>query len=262
MDTLDPLKIIDQPQIHQVLFYPLRLPGDGKQDPHNLFFEVEPGVRIGCRFYPAEKSLPSIIFFHGNGEIAPDYDQIAPLFNDRKLNLLVTDYRGYGYSDGTPTIADLLKDSKTLFIKAQQWFRGNGYMGPLFVMGRSLGSLCAIEIALHYQDELPGLIVESGSATNFRNYLSMHGLVPFDHPVWNEGRNFFNKEKIRLIKIPTLIIHAEQDSLIPLAEAETLFENSGAQNKKLVIIPRADHNDLMFVGLELYFKSLIEFIGA
>jgi hypothetical protein len=262
MNTLDPLKILDQPQIHQILFYPLRLPGDGKKDPRNLFFEVESGVCIVCRFYGIAKDLPTILFFHGNGEIAPDYDEIAPLFNNHKLNLLVTDYRGYGYSDGTPTIAALLKDARTLFISSKQWLRENGYLGPLFIMGRSLGSLCVTEIALHYQDELPGLIVESGSATNFRNYLSLHGLVPFDHPVWTEGRNFFNKEKIRLIKIPTLIIHAEQDSLIPLAEARTLFENSGAQNKKLVIIPGADHNDLMFVGLELYFKSLVEFIGA
>jgi hypothetical protein len=262
MNALDPIKVLDQPQIHQVLFYPVKLRGNGKQDPKNLFFEVESGVRIVCRFYQAGQQFPTILFFHGNGEIAADYDEIAPLFNEKKLNLLVTDYRGYGYSDGTPTIASLLKDAQILFTKTRKWLQENTYAEPLFVMGRSLGSLCAIEIAKDYQDDLPGLIVESGSATNFRNYLAMHGLVPLDHPVWNEGRNFFNKEKIRLIKIPTLIIHAEQDSLIPLAEAKTLFENSGAKDKKLVIIPGADHNDLMFRGLELYFKSLTEFTHA
>jgi alpha-beta hydrolase superfamily lysophospholipase len=263
MNTLDSIKILDQPQIHQVLFFPLKLPKPACQDPYSLFFEVETGVQIGCRFYPADnsnQSLATILFFHGNGEVAPDYDEIAPLFNKQKLNLLVTDYRGYGYSDGTPTIADLLKDSQTLFLKTKQWLREKGHMGPLFVMGRSLGSLCATEIAFHHQDEFSGLILESGSATNFRNYLALHGLVPFDHPVWNEGRNFFNKEKIRLVRIPTLIIHAELDSLIPLSEAQIMFENSGAQNKKLVVIPGADHNDLMFSGLQLYFQSLNEFI--
>ncbi|MBP1709347.1 MAG: Alpha/beta hydrolase family protein [Deltaproteobacteria bacterium] len=261
MESCDPIEVFDQPEVHHVLFYPVRLPDAGKDDPKNLFFEVEPGIRIACRFYKVQESFPTVLFFHGNGEVAPDYDEIAPFFNDIKLNLLVVDYRGYGYSDGDPTIANLLKDAKVIFVRVKQWLKDNGCSEILFVMGRSLGSLCAIEVAREYQDDLAGIIVESGSATNFRHYLGLFGLIPFEHSVWKEGKNFFNKEKIRLVKKPTLIIHAEYDSLVPLEEAKVLFANSGAENKKLIIIPRADHNSLMYGGKEQYFKGLADFVG-
>lgn len=261
MEKLDPIEVLDQPKIHQVLFHPVKMPESGKSDQRNLFFEVEPGVKIGCRFYKADENYPTILFFHGNGEVAYDYDDIAPIFNEKKINLLVADYRGYGHSDGYPTIVNILNDGKVLFANVKKLIEDSGYLKKLFIMGRSLGSLCAIEIAR--ENEYPaGLIVESGSATNFRNYLALFDLVPFEHPVWEEGRNFFNKEKIRMIKIPTLIMHAEFDSLIPLSEAKINFENSGAKNKKLVIIPRADHNTIMFADQDLYFNSLTRFVES
>jgi uncharacterized protein len=261
MEKLDPIKVLDQPKIHQVLFYPVKMPESMKSDPKNLFFEVETGVKIGCRFYKADESYPTILFFHGNGEVSYDYDDIAPIFNLKKINIIVADYRGYGHSDGRPSIANILNDAKVLFDSVRKMLKDENYTGNMFIMGRSLGSLCAIEIAFRNKS-IPGLIIESGSATNFRNYLAMYGLIPLDHPVWEEGRDFFNKEKIRSITMPTLIMHAEEDSLIPVSEANILFENSGAKNKKLVIIPGADHNTIMFTDGELYFNNLARFVES
>jgi alpha-beta hydrolase superfamily lysophospholipase len=261
MEKNDPVKVLDQPKIHQVLFYPVKMPDSMKSDPKNLFFEVETGVKLCCRFYKTDKNYPTILFFHGNGEVAYDYDDIAPIFNLKKMNIIVADYRGYGHSDGRPSIANILNDAKVLFNSVKEMLKNEGFTEKLFIMGRSLGSLCAIEIASENKS-IPGLIVESGSATNFRNYLAMYGLISFDHPVWEEGRNFFNKEKIRLITIPTLIMHAQEDTLIPVSEANILFENSGAKNKKLVIIPGADHNTIMFTDGELYFNNLAGFVES
>jgi alpha-beta hydrolase superfamily lysophospholipase len=65
---------------------------------------------------------------------------------------------------------------------------------------------------------------------------------------------------MRTITIPTLIIHGEYDSLIPPTEGKALFENAASRNKNLVIIPDAEHNDIMLVGMERYFKAIKEFI--
>ena len=232
-----------------------------KNDQRNIFFEAEPGVKIGCRFYKADEKYPTILFFHGNGEVSHDYDDIAPLYNKLKINLLVADYRGYGHSDGYPTVANIINDAGVIFTDVKKMLKNNGYPDRLFIMGRSLGSLCAIGIAA-INESPAGLIVESGSATSFRYYLALHKLIPFNHPVWEESSNFFNKEKIRMIKIPTLIMHAENDSLIPLTEAKLNFKNSGAKDKKLVVIPHADHNTIMYADRELYFNSLVEFVEA
>jgi len=262
MKNFDSFAVLDTPEIRGIIFYPRPAYGVPKYDEKNLFFETEPGVRIGCRFYQAGRDRPTILFFHGNGEIVTDYDDIATLYNQKNINLLVTDYRGYGFSDGSPTIANLLTDAKNIFSRAKKWLKEKGFTKNLYVMGRSLGSISAIEVAKEYQNDLTGLIVESGSATNFRSLLTMHGLVSADHPIWKEGNNFFSKEKIRRINIPTLIIHAEQDGIIPVQEAKILYENSGANSKKLIVIPRADHNNLMYAALELYFKSISEFIES
>ncbi len=66
--------------------------------------------------------------------------------------------------------------------------------------------------------------------------------------------------RIRSITLPALIIHGERDSLIPLSEAITLHEEIGSQEKRLVIIPRADHNDVMLLGTEQYFSAIRDFV--
>jgi hypothetical protein len=65
---------------------------------------------------------------------------------------------------------------------------------------------------------------------------------------------------LRSISKPTLIIHGEQDSLIPVDEGKELYENSAAKDKRLVIIPNADHGDLFIVGKEQYYKAIREFV--
>lgn len=38
------------------------------------------------------------------------------------------------------------------------------------------------------------------------------------------------------------------------------MSNKKAKDKRLVIIPNADHNDLMIVGKKQYFKAIKEFV--
>ena len=64
MESCDPIEVFDQPEVQHVLFYPVRLPDAGRDDPRNLFFEVEPGIQIGCRFYKIQESSPTVLFFH------------------------------------------------------------------------------------------------------------------------------------------------------------------------------------------------------
>jgi len=128
-------------------------------------------------------------------------------------------------------------------------------------MGRSLGSMPAIELAFNYQDDIRGLIIESGAASNFRrlwNYLR----VPEKETILSEESLFLNKVKIRQVHKPTLIIHGEYDQIISVKEGEELYQNSGAQDKRILIIPGADHNDIMLVKQSLYFDTIEEFVKA
>ncbi len=70
-----------------------------------------------------------------------DYDDIGPVYNSCGLNLLAADYRGYGKSTGVPTVRAMLGDAHVIFREVQRWLKEKGMSGPLFIMGRSLGSV-------------------------------------------------------------------------------------------------------------------------
>jgi uncharacterized protein len=257
------LSFLNKHEILEVIFpivYERFFQDNLQPDPLNTithFIEVDEGIKIGCKFFTADKSFPTIFYFHGNGETVFDHDWLAPLFLRRGINLFVTDYRGYAASNGSPDVTNLLNDAHALYKAFKKILEDEGYSNRIYVMGRSLGSIPAVEIAYHYQKELKGLIVESGSAENFlfiRDYLTLEE----EKELFQSG--FLNKTKIQDITIPTLIIHGELDEVISIEEGYELFENAGAQYKDILIIPNSGHNDLMFNGEEQYFSSIEQLV--
>ena len=68
-------------------------------------------------------------------------------------------------------------------------------------------------------------------------------------------------ERIKKVFLPTLIIHGEQDSLVPLENAREIYRYLGAAEKELLVIPSATHNDIMLVGFKDYFKAIRKFVA-
>lgn len=250
---------MDRPEILYRLFFPRREFANNTESPKatNHFIVVSEGVSIGCRFYPAQSDAPNILYFHGNGETAPDYDYVAPVYQEKGINLFVTDYRGYGMSDGSPSCSSMIKDAHPVFHGFVAFLHNKGFTGDIFVMGRSLGSAPAIEVVYHYQQQLKGLIVESGFASA-RNQFMRLGVSDLFRDVGNPI-GFGNDLKIKEITIPTLIIHGEWDEIIPATEGKALYELSGASLKNALFIPNTGHNDLMMRGMKVYMEAIGDF---
>jgi alpha-beta hydrolase superfamily lysophospholipase len=253
---------MDRPEILGRLFFPRRADPEeaGSRIGMAWMVKVAESVSIGCRFYAASQDGPSLLYFHGNGEIAADYDYVAPLYRERGINLFVADYRGYGSSDGSPGCATLIADSHPLYEGFRSFLRDQGFHGNRFVMGRSLGSAAAIEVAYSYQDELKGLIVESGFAYQGNQLARIGAHHLFEDPEKVIG--FGNHIKIREIRIPTLIIHGEEDDIIPATEGHALLALSGAPQKNSLFIAGAGHNDLFDRALDRYMDAVASFTGA
>jgi alpha-beta hydrolase superfamily lysophospholipase len=224
----------------------------------NIDVEVEPGINIGCRLFTTDTTAPTILFFHGNGEIVSDYDDIGPMYAQQNINFLVTDFRGYGWSGGTSTFSNLLADSNTLYKKLRQYLLDNGYSDVVFIMGRSLGSASAIEVTATYNDEIKGLIIESG----FAETLPLAHTLGMDISTAeiSEEETFNNGGKIAGVTRPTFLLHGQLDTLIPLWQAEKLHAECGARSKELQVVPGADHNSLIAVGGIYYFQAIKQFV--
>jgi hypothetical protein len=248
-----PSPAFDTPEISRLLFYPRReAEAAGGSAGGRLAIPVAEGVVLGARLHDAGKQAPVIVFFHGNGEIVSDYDETGNLYRRRGINFLPVDYRGYGLSSGVPTLSAIMADALAAFDYLRRWLENQGWTGPFLVMGRSLGSAPALEVAYHRQDSIAGLIIESG----FARILPLLRLLGYSDPSLNEAEGPGNLEKIRQVKKPTLVIHAGADRIIDLSEGQALYRASGAAEKFFLEVPAAGHNDIFLRGMPAYMQAI------
>ena len=269
ISTID-YSILDRPEVLMFLFHPRPEPTEspvqaaesetrmaGQKD---ILIPVQAEIAVGARFHMAEKSGGNLLFFHGNGEIVADYDELGAVYNRMGINLLAVDYRGYGRSGGKPTVTAMMRDCHIIFHFVRKWLQKNNFTGPLLLMGRSLGSASVLELAAAYKNLIDGLIVESGFAYA-GPLLTLLG-IDFATLGFKEEKGFRNVDKIKNFDKPTLIIHAEFDHIIPYSDGQTLHDACPSGDKKLLKIPGANHNDIFMRGLQEYLAAVKNIVAT
>jgi hypothetical protein len=249
----------DRPEILNFLFHPRKeeFSGGGSVG-EEIVIPVSGGESIGSKLFFRDPASPLILFFHGNGEIASDYDDLGPIFTSQGISFLVVDYRGYGRSTGSPAVSTMISDAHEIFDFTISFMGKRGITGKPFVMGRSLGSASALELAASRPHDMQGLIIESGFA-KVRPLLKLLGINPDNSGITDES-DFGHIEKISSYTGPLLVIHAEFDHIIPYTDGADLFAASTSAEKNMVTIKGANHNNIFMIGMNLYMSSIREFI--
>ncbi len=248
--------VFDSNAFNQNLFFPRHDSSPPPATSEEIYVEVEPNIKVHLRRYPNEDADCSLLYFHGNGEIVSDYNHFEQLYTAIGLELIVCDYRGYGKSDGSPTLRNVLQDSHIIYKYLKENEKFNGRVG---VMGRSLGSAPAIELCVHYP-ELEFCIIESGYADPVplveRRGIKVDGITEEDNALFN------NSVKIAKVQCPLLIMHGDEDFLISSKEAKLNYNQAGSEMKYLEILKGVGHNDMLMAPENGYFNALYEFIRA
>jgi len=252
---------IDTPEILPLFFQPPgELPDDCPDYAQDVVLTVAPGISLSCRFYNCAPDAPTLLYFHGGSESSASFNLEAENFVRHGMNVFLASYRGYGRSTGTPSVAALISDGRSLVLQAAEWLQSQNVSGALFVMGRSLGSVCAIDVVFSHGEMVKGLFIESGFCET-ASVLHALGVPPSAVPS-AEAEGFDNLRKIAGIKLPTIIFHGVKDSLVPVVQAEKLQAAAGARNKQFFIIPGADHNTVSKIGGTLYYQKIKEVING
>ena len=256
--------LLDNPLVNNVMFHPRSAIALTSNRPytHDGIVPTPDGEEIGYRLYDDPKAEVLIVFFHGNGEIAADYEGIAPMFFAAGAALLIADFRGYGWSTGKPTGSKLLPDGEAVVDGLERVLQKHDVKPktrPIYVMGRSLGSAPATHIARRYQDRFAGLIIESGFASGRDWLTSKAGLASLFKGVKDP---FPNAENIADTDLPLLVIHGEHDTLIPPDHGKRLYDASTHADKTLLIARKAGHNDLLMVATNAYFDHVKRFVSG
>jgi hypothetical protein len=252
---------LDHPEILSLLLQPPRdYQGSRPANAEDLSLTICAGVLLACRFYLSAQEAPTIIYFHGGYESSDSFDAEAEAFNQVGINVFLTSQRGFGKSSGTPSLATLITDAGVQFSLAIEWLAKMKYTGAIVVMGRALGSVCAIDVVYSNPDTIKAMILESAFCETLP-LLKALGAEKAAARI-SEDEGFNNLQKISAIKVPTIIFHGSRDVLVPVAQAEKLQAASAAKNKQFLIIPGAEHDSVSQTGGNLYFSTIKGFVDT
>ncbi|MGD8369276.1 MAG: alpha/beta fold hydrolase [Desulfobacterales bacterium] len=250
---------IEDPQVNAFIFHPRREMSGPSDAAVATVTEVE-GAVIGGYLHPNKNSDTLVLFFHGNGEIAADYGALAHLYTGCGASFWVVDYRGYGRSTGAPSYTRMRSDAEAVLadlpaLEAASEIR----FGRIVVMGRSLGSASAIHLAAVLRDRVHGLVLDSPFADGPALIRRLGG--PEVDPALTPGFED-NIDQMKTCSLPVLIIHGTEDWIIPISDAEALYDACPSAEKRLVKIRGAGHNDLLVQGYGTYFSAIRSFLES
>lgn len=243
-------------------FVDLSRPEDVLNHTCNFYLNTEEGISVGVwHTLPAsqwEKSArrspewyretlgdgtPVIIYLHGNvGTRAINHRvQLVKLLSAAGYHVLSLDYRGFGDSTGDPSEAGLTNDALYLYHWVKKHSRGN----LICLWGHSLGSGVATNAAVKIQEQgsaVDALILEApytsiGEVVVNHWFTKMYRFLPgFESLLWNIMKRtsivFANDKNLKSLISPLLILHAEDDNLVPYHMGLELYEISLQTQRK------------------------------
>jgi len=174
----------------------------------------------------------ALIYFGGNAEdVSASLHSFASAFPDHAIYLL--HYRGYGGSSGKASEEVLHSDALALFDKVHREH------ADIAIVGRSLGTGVAIRLASQRPASRLVLVTPYDSIEEIalRQF-------PFFPIRWLLTDKFESWRHAPGIRMPTLLLAAEFDEVIPRASTERLSDAFAKGVASLVIIPGVDHNTI------------------
>jgi fermentation-respiration switch protein FrsA (DUF1100 family) len=217
--------------------------------PEAIALPTPDGETLTALHLPSPNAELLILYSHGNGE---DLAQIRPhLFRLRNagervpVSVFAYDYRGYGTSTGRATAIATTRDLATVYAYVTETLGWPSDRVVLF--GRSVGGGPSVALASH--TPVGGLILESTFTSAFRT-LTRIRLYPFD--------KFDNLQALPQVTAPILVMHGEQDQVIPFRHGQQLY--AAAQDPKVWFpVVDAGHNDLPITAGNAYDRQLESF---
>jgi len=220
----------------------------------DIWFQSSDGTKLFGWYAENAATSAVVLWCHGNaGNIIHRLENLRELYR-LGLSVFLFDYRGYGRSQGSPSEEGLYQDA----LGAYDQLTRTRLIRPerIVLFGRSLGAAVAVEVASHKL--AAGLILES-------SFPSIEAVARFHYgglPVhWLLGAEFRLIDRLPHLSLPKLIVHGDQDEIIPLELGRQVFE-AAKPPKTFYVIKGADHNNIYHVGGEPYFHRFTEFVHS
>jgi len=203
------------------------------------------GLTLNAWYKPG---TPTLVYLHGNGgHIGHRGFKVRPWL-DAGIGVLLVEWRGYGGNPGAPGEAGLLADGRAGldFLAAQGIAPGR-----VVLYGESLGSGIAVPLAA--ERPVGGLVLEAPYTSVAEVGAAHYWFLPVGLLIRDRFDALAAAAKVRA---PVLVVHGENDDVIPARFGRALYE-ALPQPKQARFIPGAGHNDLDRHGLD---RIVLEFL--
>ena len=195
------------------------------------------GEQLVAWWKPPEPGRALVLYFHGNGgSLLNRRDRVRMLTQDGR-GILIVSYRGYSGSTGTPSETGLREDARA----ARDWL-STYEPGRIVLYGESLGTGVAVRLAT--ERPVGGVILDAPYTSTADIAKGLFWYLPVALLMRDQFRSV---DRIGDIKVPLLVMHGEEDSVIPIALSELLFKAAN-EPKRYLRLPGVDHVSILESG--------------
>ena len=197
------------------------------------------GVALVAWYAPARNDKPIILYFHGNAANAANRAPRIELIREHGFGVLYLNNRGYGGSRGRPTEENNVADA----IVAYDHLIGLGVPAATIVAyGESLGSGQVVRLAA--ARPVAAIVLEAPLTSTVDVARSTYFWLPIGLLIADK---YDNERNIRSVTAPVLILHGEQDGVIPVEMGRRVYRGAN-QPKRIELFPQGTHDDLFDHG--------------
>ncbi len=201
------------------------------------------GTLLVGRFVEHPRARATLVYFGGNRECVARSGETLEKLSGFGLNVLMVDYRGYGASEGSPSLETFFEDALAVLRHAAN--RPDAKDLPLLAYGFSLGGFAAAHAAA--EERCDGLVLEA-TGTDVQSWIRL--VVPWYRKpfvrIHVDGRlqRIDNAQEVRKFRGPLLVMGGKADQEAPAAMSRRLFEASPSPKKTLHLFPRGIHGSI------------------
>jgi hypothetical protein len=247
---------------HSALFAPWKYPkgnyhgelgSSGRFE--DVYFPATDGKKLHGWFFQGA-GTQTIIVNHGKTGNITDLERLIVLLVETGASVLIYDYRGFGRSEGSPSLKVICEDG----IAAYKWLVETKKTAPenIIAYGESLGGGVACYLAEH--TEIGGLILQSVFGGLRKISIENMPVLRF-YPDFLYPKFFKNSVAVSRFSKPVLLLHGALDEDICIEHSHDLLAAAN-QPKELVILPNTLHDEISEQDSELFLQTVRSFLSS
>jgi hypothetical protein len=197
------------------------------------------GITLVAWHTPAKGDKPTILYFHGNATNAANRARKIETMRETGFGVFYLNNRGYGGSGGRPTEENNVVDA----IAAYDHLTGLGVPADSIVaFGESLGSGQALRLAT--ERPVAAVVLEAPLTSTVDVARGTYFWLPLGLLITDK---YDNERNIRFVTAPVLVLHGEQDAVIPVEMGLRVYRAAN-EPKQIELFPHGTHDDLFDHG--------------